>query len=85
MPETREHPLRVQAEAASVLTTRIALDPDFADEFIGVVEGGDKETLEAFARSAGIIVSGTEIIPIPGGVCLCRDHICICVIYRRNA
>ena len=85
MPEAREHSVQVQASAAAVISARIAHDPNFADEFIGVVERGDKETLEAFARSAGVAMDMVEIIPVPGGVCICRGSVCICIIYRREA
>jgi hypothetical protein len=82
MPEEREHSVRVQAEAVAVIATRVAHDPGFADEFIGVVERGDKETLEAFARSAGVVMDEVVIIPVPGGVCVCKGRVCICIIYR---
>ena len=85
MPEGREHSVQVQAAAAAVISARIAHDPKFADEFIGVVERGDKETLEAFARNAGVVMEMIEIIPVPGGICICRGSVCICVICRREA
>jgi hypothetical protein len=82
MPDDREHPLRTQAEAVAVITTRIAHDPDFAEEFIGIVERGDKETLEAFARSAGVSMDEVVVIPVENGVCVCKGRVCICIIYR---
>jgi len=83
MPDNREHALRVQAGAAAVIAARVAHDPAFADEFIGVVEGADKGTLEAFARSAGVNVSEVEIIVVENGICLCTGRACICIIYRK--
>jgi hypothetical protein len=65
------------SRAAAVIAARVAHDSDFADEFIGIVEGGDKATPEAFARSAGVKVSEVEIIPIENGVCICRGHFCM--------
>jgi hypothetical protein len=85
MPENREHSIQPQAGAAAVITTRIAHDPDFADEFVGIVEGGDKETIEAFVRSAGIRLEPPwEIVPVPGGFCICRGPVCFCIVYRRQ-
>lgn len=81
----QEHSVQVQAGAVAVIAARVAHDPRFADEFIGVVERGDKETLEAFARSAGVSMEEVVIFPVPGGICLCKGHVCICIIYRREA
>ena len=82
MPDNREHALHVQAGATAVITARVAHDPAFADEFIGVVEGGYKGTLEAFARSAGVNVSEVEVIVIDNGICICKGRACTCIIYR---
>jgi hypothetical protein len=77
----REDDIRHASSAAALITARMAHDPAFAEQFIKVSGGGDQHAARELMTKAGV-TSDTEVIVIPGGVCICRGSYCVCVILR---
>lgn len=78
----RSNPHAEAAQGLSVLTTRMAYDHEFAEEFTRAVEDGHYKAVTAAMERAGVRASDTEVVIIPNGVCLCRGGFCVCIVIR---
>ena len=84
MANTTEPNVEYQSNAVAAISTRMAHDKLFAQEFIAAAERGDQKGLHELVKTADVKLEPPEIVIIPNGVCICRGSFCICIVVRKQ-